>query len=463
MTERFPNIILVVLDTAKRDRFGCYGGPENVTPNVDGLARDGVLVDTMISNAPWTPSAHGSLFTGLYPSEHGCEWGRMRVGESVPVTLAELLQGLGYRTVCATANGMIAEATGLTRGFDTYTYRDSLEGRGGRIARRLTKLFVGGDSGGRTINRWLASLPLQPERPYCLYVNYFEPHWAYVPPLRLARRVGGPRFRPFEGLWFRATQAHRFGPWEAITRADDRRRAIYETLYTGEVANADRFLGRLLEAFDARGLLDNSLVIVTSDHGEHIGEHGLAEHQASLCDHLIRVPFVVHGPGLVSSGRKTGPFEFVDVISSLARLLRVPVPEHLASRRDDLFVSTTTTANAPYTFAEWRSWDATGKAWLMRNNPSYDFSSLGRDLACVREDRFKLVRASGVDDTLFDLKDDPSETSDATRQHPTVVARLGKELDVITELWNREWDSTTDVSSEERREIEERLSGLGYI
>ncbi|MGH2739449.1 MAG: sulfatase family protein [Actinomycetota bacterium] len=462
MKERLPNIILVVLDTARLDRFGCYGGPDHITPTVDSLAADGLKIDTMISNAPWTPPSHGSLFTGLYPSEHGCQWGAMRVRDSVPVTLAEWLRTLGYRTICATANGLISPPTGLVRGFDTFMYRDTLEGRWGRGRRRLKKLLVGGDSGGLALNRWLAGELRAVEEPFFLYVNYFEPHWAYVPPLGTIRRVGGPRFRPLEGFWFRLTIAHRVGPWEGLARSDARKRGIYKTLYSGEVSSADGFLGDLVSMLDRGGKLDGALLIATSDHGEHIGEHGLAEHQASLCDHLIRVPFVARGPGLVPAGSKSGPYEFVDVFPSLARLLGASVPEHLRGRRNDLFASDRDGTGNPHTFAEWRSWDRDGRERVARNNPSYDFSSLGRDLVCVRDDRFKLVRANDGQEWLFEVGNGLDEETDLAEE-PLVLARLRSELDSALESWGANGAQTVDITDTERREIEQRLSDLGYI
>src|SRR5439155_25854053 len=127
MADRLPDIVLVVFDTARWDRFGCYGYPKPTTPTVDGLARDGLRVETMLANCPWTLPSHGSLFTGLYPSQHGSQWQTgPHLRDSVKVTLAEWLRGLGYHTMCATSNGLISEGTRLSRGFNRYAFRMDL-------------------------------------------------------------------------------------------------------------------------------------------------------------------------------------------------------------------------------------------------------------------------------------------------------------------------------------------------
>lgn len=468
MTDELPDILLVVFDTARRDRFGCYGGKATTTPTVDSLARDGVRFQTMVSNAPWTLPAHASLFTGLYPSQHGSQWQTgPRLRDSVQVTLAEWLGSLGYATVCATNNGLISHRTRLARGFDRYAFRLDLEHGRRRLARRMRKALLGGDSGGRIVNEWLRGILPEMPRPLFLFVNYIEPHWAYVPPARLQRQVGGPRFGPIEGLRYRLRMADRVGPWEAIARADERTLEIYSGLYEAEHLNADGHLDELLGILTRSGRLQegNTLLIVTSDHGEHIGEHGLADHHASVDDHLTRVPFVVWGPGIVQGGSREGVCEFVDVLPSLARLLDAPTPApYLDERRTDIFGAEHDPDGDTYAFAEWRAWSEREQARLARRNPSYDFSGLARDLVCVRDRRFKLLRSSDGAEALYDLERHPSEDVDVSASEPDVARRLSRRLDSELSAWQAwEDEEGTELSPEDRREIERHLSALGYM
>jgi arylsulfatase A-like enzyme len=462
-----PNIVMVVFDTARRDRFGAYGYGRATTPTVDALAREGLRVDTMIANGPWTLPSHASLFTGLYPSQHGCQWGTgNRLRDSVPLTLAESLRALGYETICATSNGLISEETGLARGFDRYAFRMDLERGRRRIARRVRKALSGGDSGGRILNRWVRDQIRTVRKPFFLLVNYLECHWAYAPPRWCERAVGGSRYDYLEGLRYRLRFASRTGPWEAVARADERDLRVYSTLYDGELRNVDRHLADLMGFLDRANHLsrDESVVIVTSDHGEHIGEHGLADHQASLDEHLVHVPFVVWSPGRIATGNTTRLYESVDVLPSLLHLLGVERPPWLQGRRTDLF---TTTDRSPgggdgYAISEWRAWTPKEVARLSKRNPSYDFRGLDRDLLSIRDQRFKLIRADGRD-RLHDLLSEDGETVDVADELPDEADRLRAGLEETIASWDGSGADPRELSPDEQREIEQRLSELGYI
>jgi arylsulfatase A-like enzyme len=466
-----PNIVLVVFDTARWDRFGCYGYGRPTTPTVDALARDGLRVETMMATGPWTLPSHGSLFTGLYPSQHGCQWQTgPKLREAARPTMAEWLKGLGYETVCATNNGLISPRTGLARGFDRYGFRLDVERGWRRLARRIPKALFGGDSGGGVMNRWIRRELREVGRPLFLFVNYLECHWSYAPPRRFERRVGGPRFGYFEGLRYRTGVAARVGPWEAMARAEGDRRTldVYSALYDGELANVDHHLEELMGILERSGHLGgdgSTLLMVTSDHGEHLGEHGLADHHASLDDHLLRVPFVAWGPGVVPAGERGRLYELVDVFPALAKLLGVDPPaEHLEGRRDDLFEPESRAFGEEYAFAEWRSWPEKEQARLAERNPSYDFTGLARDLYSVRDRRFKLVRMGDGTESLFDIVEDPDEEADVAAARRETHRRLRDELDRAQASWPG-WDLGEGAvpTEEERREIEQRLSELGYI
>ena len=467
MAEERPDVVLVVVDTARRDRFGCYGYARSTTPTIDSLARDGLRVETMIANAPWTLPSHGSLFTGLYPSQHGAQWQTgPTFNDGVQLTLAELLKDAGYETVCATNNGLISSRTGLARGFERYAFRLDLERGWRRKARRARKLLAGGDSGGRVVNRWIRQQVRDVRKPLFLFVNYLECHWSYTPPRGLQRAVGGPRLGFLRDLRYRLELADRVGPWEAIARADEDALGVYSTLYDAEHRNVDGHVSELMDILETTGHLRNgaSVVIVTSDHGEHIGEHGLADHHASLDDLLVRVPFVAWGPGLLPSGARHGTYEFVDVLSSLADLLglQIPVP-YLSDRRTDLFRPNGASQDTGLAFAEWRSWTAKELTRLRERNPSYDFSELARDLVCARSSRFKLVRAGEASEALFDLENDPGEKVDVGAGYPKEAAELRTALDRQLESW-RTWRGTAnELSDEDAGEIERHLADLGYI
>lgn len=466
MLDQKPDIVFVVFDTSRRDRFGCYGYDRDTTPTVDALAREGRTVRTMIANAPWTLPSHASLFTGLYPSQHGAQWQTgPQMNPRVDVTLAEWLRDLGYETICATNNGLISDRTGLARGFGRYAFRLDLERGWRRKVRRARKAIAGGDSGGRVVNRWIRQQLDQVKGPVFLFVNYLECHWSYTPPRSLQRRIDGPRYGFLDDLRYRLELADRVGPWEAIARADQSTLDVYSTLYDAEHRNVDAHLAELLDIMAGAGRLRDgrTLVVVTSDHGEHIGEHGLADHHASLDEHLIGVPFVAWGPGLVEAKDHAGMFEFVDVFPSMCRFLGGEPPPALANRRKDLFSQNGSDRSDGLAFAEWRAWTDKELTRLASRNPSYDFGPLARDLVCVRDERYKLVRTAGKDDVVHDLANDPDEQTDVSSSHPEVARRLGRALDAKLEEWGTSDEGSSALSDDDAREIEEHLSALGYI
>jgi arylsulfatase A-like enzyme len=466
-TDQLPDIILIVLDAARWDRFGCYGSARGATPTVDSLAGEGRVVETMISNGPWTLPSHGSLFTGLYPSQHGSQWQTgPRLRDAVEVTMAEWLRTVGYQTVCVTGNNLVSPDTGLARGFADHVSKRSL--RAGRrwAARRAKNMLVGGDFGGRMLNHWLRERLPAVNGPLFLFVNYLECHWPYVPPSRFERQVGGPRFGPIEGIRFRTGVGRRSGPWEAIATADERTTEILSTLYDAELANADAHVEELLDVLEKADRLREgaTVLMVTSDHGEHLGEHGLADHQASLDDHLVRVPFVIWGPGRFAADRRNELYEFVDVFPSVVRLLdRDPPGSVLRERRSGLFSDDVVASHDDVAFGEWRSWSEQDLTRLSAKNPSFDFTGLRRDLVFVRDRRFKLVRSGGQGERLYDLKGDPMEEQDVSGDYPEVVQRLRQQLEHAVDSWRPWGDGAEALTAQEAKEIEEHLSGLGYI
>jgi arylsulfatase A-like enzyme len=381
--------------------------------------------------------------------------------------MAQWLAGLGYDTWCVTNNGMIGERTTLSRGFGTYAFRLDLERGRTRRLRRARKVAFGGDSGGRVVNRWMRERLPKARRPLFLFVNYMECHWSYAPPPAYVRKVGGPRHRFPNGMRYRAEMAARVGPWEAVARASERDLEVLSTYYDGELAHADHHLEELLDALGRTGHLRDDgrgLLLLASDHGEHLGEHGLADHHASLDELMTTVPFVSWGPGIVPSGDvRTSLAEFVDVLPSIAALLGVDPPaEYLDHRRTDLFGAGRD--GHAYAFTEWRAWTDHERERLAARNPAYGgFDALARDLVAVRDTRMKLVRGSDGTAELYDLLEDPAEEQNVAATQPEDAARLGAQLDARLAEWAGWEGETATVTAAERKEIERRLEDLGYI
>lgn len=304
-----PPVILIVLDTLRADRLSLYGGPVPV-PHLEQFAADATLFDRCIANSSWTPPAHASLFTGLFPSEHGCvsdtDPGRYPILSGSLKTLAEIFLEQGYQTAGVVANfGYLGPGTNFDQGFQTY---DSRQGVGSistnHSAKPLANLFLGASglvpkyiipyAVAEDINaKVMLTLDRISSRPFFLFVNYMDPHSPYYPPLPYARSfTRGPL-----AVWKRAAVSGTMGKNSAYND-------FWLSQYDGEIACLDGQLRKLFAYLKKTGLYDPSLIIVTSDHGEMFGEHGLADHRCELYQEVVHVPLIVKLPQGMQAGRR---------------------------------------------------------------------------------------------------------------------------------------------------------------
>jgi arylsulfatase A-like enzyme len=308
-----PNVLLVVLDTARADAVEPFGAAPDSTPTLVQLARSGVAT-TPYATACWTVPSHASMFTGLHPRAAGLArvpQGRPQGAASVLAghgerLLPEVMRQAGYATAAVSTNLWISEASGFATGFERFEsvgpgrqgrlHEDELRGR---LAWSLECLRANVDDGaaeaGRVLERWIAAI--DGERPFFWFVNLVECHSPYLPPRpyndlgpldRVRAGEDARRHLSFDGVLRTC-----LGGLEPAPDALERMRHLYER----SVRYMDDWLATLLERLDGRGVLDETLIIVASDHGENLGEGGLIAHALSLDDRLIRVPLIATGPG----------------------------------------------------------------------------------------------------------------------------------------------------------------------
>jgi arylsulfatase len=297
-----PSVVLVTLDTTRVDHLSCYGYERRTTPRLDALAARAVVFERAWSTSSWTLPAHASLFTGVYPSRHGADYDPrggavlgdvielpvaqlMRAGKlpDDAVTLAELLAERGYATGAFAAGPWLHRSFGLLQGFAHQD--DAVHTFGGRPAAEITAAALS----------WLEGLP--PGAPYFLFANYFDPHAPYEPVGRYAEfpRAAEPLAYDYEAV-MRGTRA-----------LDVDARAVLRDRYDAEIRDMDGALGALLHAVQARPGGDRTLIVVTADHGEALGEEGRLGHGFWLSEELTRVPLIVRYPGDRDAGRRARP------------------------------------------------------------------------------------------------------------------------------------------------------------
>lgn len=299
-----PNIVLVVLDTARADHLPCYGYRRQTTPRICSLASEGVVYEDAVSPAPWTLPAHASLFTGQPPGRHGLHWGRpdvyarKQVAVAMPdLLLARRLSQNGYRTVGVSANPWVGRSTGLAEGFDDFVevwaerdeFRQSYEDW---PQRWKTSAAMDHLPAGRAVVLTKRALEArESDAPYFLFVNLIDPHMPYSPATDLMGRFGGD-------ATVAETMRDSRGELELslLAGVEAGNPDAFAALYDEELLTADRAIGNLLDWLDEQGELKDALLIVTSDHGEHLGEDGRYSHQLSMEGALLQVPLLVRFP-----------------------------------------------------------------------------------------------------------------------------------------------------------------------
>jgi arylsulfatase A-like enzyme/Tfp pilus assembly protein PilF len=401
---RRPNVLIVTIDTLRADHLGCYGYRAARTPHIDQLATEGVLCTDAIAAAPITMPSHSSILTGLLPPAHGVrDNGAYALGDD-NVTLAERLKARGYSTQAFVSAIVLARRYNLTQGFDGYD--DDL------WAEDSPKLFMIRDRpAARTADRaiaWLERWAGTPERkPFFLWVHFFDPHQ----------------------------------PYEAS--AEDAAGAA--TPYDAEITSADRGVGRLLEALRARGVLDDTLVVLTADHGESLGEHGEKTHALFVYDATVRVPLVLRYPRLLPKGTVyPGSVRSVDIVPTVLAALRLPGGRETQGR--DL-LDPLRGRSAPLDLPQY------AESLL---------SELGFGMAplySVRQGGFKFIRAPRPE--LYDLRNDPRELHNLYATDRGRAGRLERELDRLLQESARQAHAARENPMS--RESEEALRALGYV
>lgn len=302
---RGANLLLVTIDTLRADRVGAYGAPDVSTPNLDGLARHGLLFDDALASVPLTLPSHATILSGLEPPHHGVRANGADLFPPDRETLATVLESQGYATAAFVGAYVLDRRFGLARGFDTYDDRIERrpEGASPLESERPCNAVVD------IALPWLAAQ----SGPFFAWAHFYDPHAPYEPPPPFAARFAG---RP----------------------------------YDGEVAYADQCLGRLLAALKGAGA--RTVVAVVGDHGKGLGDHGERTHGFFVYRSTLRVPFILSGPGLPNGRHEARPARTVDLAPTLLGLLGVPKRTQLDGV--DLLRHTASTAYAethePQTF-----------------------------------------------------------------------------------------------------------------
>jgi len=403
------HVVVVTIDTLRADRLGCYGNTSVATPNIDRLARDGAMAIEATVPAPITRPSHVSIFTGLDPAQHGIRDNISRaLAPDVP-TLAEAFKAAGFDTGGFVSSIVLSAQSGLGRGFDEFSDRFDLGSDARDEARFLDILERRGDV---AVGEAIAWLERHAQARTFMWVHLYDPHAPYEPPEPYASRYSS---QP----------------------------------YDGEVAWTDELVGRLDAALTRLGLHDSTLMALTSDHGEALGEHGELVHGFFLYQATLRVPLLLRGPGIRAGTQIPVVARSVDLFPTLLELSGVAAPKSAHALSGRSLAAIVRGANAKLD-------EAPAFAESLTPRIHYGWS----DLRSIRDGRWKYIRAPAPE--LYDLARDPGEQHNLLRDEPARARALQAALDRHL----RDEDSLTAARapspSDVPTELVEKLSALGY-
>lgn len=433
------NLVIILVDTLRADHLGCYGYERPTSPNIDRLASGGTLFENAVSQSSWTLPSAASLLTGLYPMRHQAVWRKAQL-PLARITLAEVLSAEGYATGAVVSHSLVSSDHDLDQGFDFFD-ETHISGHAGISSPGVTDVAV----------RWLRENRGQP---FFLFLHYFDPHYAYL------EHEGYEFGQRYEG-WvdpkapFRTIQTQR-------GRLDQGDIEFLRDRYDGEIAFTDHHIGIVLGELDRLGLTERTVVVLVGDHGEEFLDHGWLGHTTHLYEEIVRVPLIVHHPGMNGlPDRVAEPVELIDVLPTVLAMSGVDsVPAGIDGR--NLLAMLEGRAPADTTaFSEvcLRSLHA---------NASDASGRTSLDLKCLRCGRWKLIHdAARQSWELYDLPVDPAEEEDLASTAPrslmdglrNQLVERAAALERLARVENAVCDSIVGVDPER----EERLRALGYV
>ncbi|MDP8235267.1 MAG: sulfatase [Candidatus Erginobacter occultus] len=422
-----PNIILISIDTLRADRLGCYGYRFDTTPAMDRLASRSTVFRQAITPVPRTAPSVASILTGLYPHTHGVRSNWIPLPGEFPA-LAELLRNRGYRTAAIVGNYVLKrQYSGFDRGFELFDDR--------MPARELNRDIWEKSASDITASalRWLEE---NREEQFFLWLHYQDPHGPYIAPPEYGDFFARSEEDPIPAD---LVPAYQLLPWipEQNGQVDAE---AYRASYDREIKYCDDAIGQLLGELTRLGL-DDTVIILVSDHGESLGEHEyFFEHGGFIYDPSSRVVLIVHLPGLAGPGEVDGQVSVLSIAPTLLELAGVPVPAEMA---------------APSLLPLLRGTKD-------RIEETIFIERLNK-LKAVRTSRWKYIRnLQNSREELYDLKNDPGETQNLSELNPGICREMNRQL----EAWMNPADRIPLTEVREMmidKEDRKALRSLGYL
>jgi arylsulfatase A-like enzyme/Flp pilus assembly protein TadD len=403
-----PNIILITLDTTRADRMGFLGSKRELTPNLDKLAKQGIIFTHAYAHVPLTTASHATIFTGTYPQfNHVNDFG-IPLSERLPY-LPDLLHQRGYRTGAFVGSLILdpldGTAPGFDRGFDVYDAGFHLRAHGANRYKSVERRAAD------VVDHAIVALKRRPPGPFFLWVHLYDAHDPYDPP----------------------------EPYKTKYAADP---------YDGEIAYADACVGKFLTELRAQNLYDGALIAVMADHGESLGAHGENTHGVFLYDETIHVPLLLKLPGNRSAGKQVETHaSLVDVAPTVLRSVGVAVPKEMQGTSLLEMIPSSSASKPPV--------ELDRPAYAETDYPHRAFG--WTVLRALRKGKYLYIRAPQTE--LYDESSDPGAEHNLSSASKAVSDTLGLQLD---EFRRKTTQSMVDLAKPDPEQLQ-KLQALGYV
>ena len=463
-----PNILFIVMDTTRADHLSCYGYKLNTSPNLDKIAGEGVLFRRVISPSSWTLPSHVSMFTGLSPIEHGIGYASPYLPEQIE-TLAGILKKESYRSLGYSNNPWVSFFTGMSRGFDDfqvgwkkhegrYLY-NVIYDRLIEILKRNDPEWSVEDHGAAKTTKYVSEwIEKDSKSPFFIFINYMEPHLPYKPP------------PPYDSLFmpdnisFEEIQRFAPNPEDIRTLMVPRQRSqkelsVISALYDGEINYLDGKIWRLYMQLKDSNILDNTLLIITSDHGDNLGDHGIVGHAYGLFNTLLEVPLIIRYPKYFKPGLTINDnVQATDIfytIMEIAGIERNPSSLGLVKslnrriKEQDYQKIMIAEHDKPIDNLNWAK------------KEGINIDHLNKDRSAIIFNGYKYIQTSKGEEELYDLGNDPGEVKN-------IVSKSNKIASILRNKLNGTFAKVKPVAGSGQRpeidkETKEKLRSLGYI
>lgn len=396
---KIDHVILISIDTCRADHLGCYGYPQNTTPNIDAVAEEGFLFENAIVPVPLTLPSHSSMLTGKIPPCHKVRDNNdYRLGGS-NLTMAEILRDSGFATAAIVGSFVLDSQFGLDQGFDSYNDR-------------FIETFKGSDlmynerKGGEVSNFAIEWLQENHDKNFFMFLHYFDPHAPYQPPQPFAEMFPG-------------------------------------NPYAGEIAYADDCVGQVIKKLKELNIYDSTLLIITADHGEGLGEHGEATHGFFLYNSTLKVPLIISIPGEPKGKKVHNIVGTIDILPTVCGLLHIPLPQNIQGRNLSPFI----TGADSFQQQKYYSESLLSTKWKI--SPLFSLTT----------DKWKYIQAPKPE--LYNLENDPGEIVNSLDQQNSRARIMKDELRTIFEENINKSKTDNRLSLDE--ETRNRLQSLGYV